>query len=128
AITLLPALLSLVGDKIVSKRARERAAAGVVSEPKSARWVQLLTKAAIPVSLVVVAVLGTIALPATQMRTALPDGSAEAADSMAFQAYQQTSDKFGAGYNGPLLVLADLPGDLNQRQADSLALDVADQL
>ncbi|MGR6901320.1 MMPL family transporter, partial [Glutamicibacter sp. BSL13] len=128
AITLLPALLSLVGDKIVSKRARERAAAGVVSEPKSARWVQLLTKAAIPVSLAVVAVLGTIALPATQMRTALPDGSAEAANSMAFQAYQQTSDKFGAGYNGPLLVLADLPGDLNQRQADSLALDVADQL
>lgn len=128
AITLLPALLSLVGNKIVSKRARAKATTAAHAEPKSGRWVGLITKAAIPVSLIVVALLGTIALPAAQMRTALPDGSAEAADSMAFQAYQQTSDKFGAGYNGPLLVLADLPEGLSQREADSLALDVADEL
>ena len=128
AITLLPALLSLAGEKIVSKRARAKAEAGIGKKPKSAGWVKLLTKAAIPVSLVVVALLGTIALPATQMRTALPDGSAEAADSMAFQAYEQTADKFGAGYNGPLLVLADLPEGLSERDAESLALDVADEL
>jgi len=128
AITLLPALLSLVGNKIVSKRARAKAATAAHAEPRSGRWVGLITKAAIPVSLIVVALLGAIALPAAQMRTALPDGSAEAADSMAFQAYQQTSDKFGAGYNGPLLVLADLPEGLSQREADSLALDVADEL
>ena len=131
-ITLLPALLSIVGPRLVSKRARRKAAQEAenptIKEPVSARWVRMVTKVAVPATLIVVALLGTIALPATQMRTALPDGSAEPADSQAFQAYDQTSDKFGAGYNGPLLVLADLPSGLSQRDADSMSLDVADTL
>ncbi|GAA1409317.1 hypothetical protein AUR04nite_22430 [Glutamicibacter uratoxydans] len=131
-ITLLPALLSLAGTRLVSKRAFRKAAEQaehpVIKEPVSARWVRLVTKVAIPAALVVIALLGAIALPAAQMRTALPDGSAEPADSQAFQAFEQTSDKFGAGYNGPLLVLADLPAGLSQRDADSMALDVADTL
>ncbi|MGO2029910.1 MAG: MMPL family transporter [Glutamicibacter ardleyensis] len=127
-ITLLPALLSFAGNKLVSKRARKHAKKPVTKEPISARWVRMVTKIAIPVSLLVIVVLGAIALPVSQMRTALPDGSAEAADSQAFQAYQQTSDKFGAGYNGPLLVLADLPEGLSQRQADTKSLDIADML
>lgn len=131
-ITLLPALLSLVGQRLVSKRARDKAAAQeqepVFKEPISARWVRTVTKFAVPVTLVVVVLLGAIALPASQMRTALPDGSAEPADSEAFQAFEQTSDKFGAGYNGPLLVLADLPENLNKRDAESKALDVADEI
>ncbi len=131
-ITLLPALLSLAGARLVSKRARAKAAAEAenptIKEPISARWVRLVTKVSIPAVLLVVIVLGAIALPAAQMRTALPDGSAEPADSQAFQAYEQTSDKFGAGYNGPLLVLADLPEGLTQREADTMSLDVADML
>jgi len=131
-ITLLPALLSLAGNRLVSKRARRKAAAQAenpeIKEPLSARWVRMVTKVAVPATLLVVIVLGAIALPATQMRTALPDGSAEPADSQAFQAFEQTSDKFGAGYNGPLLVLADFPENLTERQAQSKALDVADML
>lgn len=131
-ITLLPALLSLAGNKLVSKRARKKAAAQAanpkIKESFSIRWVRMVTKIAVPVTLLVVVVLGAIALPATQMRTALPDGSAEPADSQAFQAYEQTSDKFGSGYNGPLLVLADLPAGLSERQADEMSLDVADKL
>ncbi|WP_413455741.1 MMPL family transporter [Glutamicibacter sp. FR1] len=131
-ITLLPALLSLAGNKLVSKRAREKAAADAenpkVKESVSTRWVRMVTKIAVPVTLLVVVVLGAIALPATQMRTALPDGSAEPADSQAFQAYEQTSDKFGSGYNGPLLVLADLPAGLSEREAEEKSLDVADLL
>ena len=131
-ITLLPALLSLAGAKLVSKRARKKAAAYAenpkVKESISTRWVRMVTKMAVPVTLLVVVVLGAIALPATQMRTALPDGSAEPADSQAFQAYEQTSDKFGSGYNGPLLVLADLPAGLSERDAEEKSLDVADLL
>ena len=88
----------------MSKRARKKAAAQAanpkIKESFSIRWVRMVTKIAVPVTLLVVVVLGAIALPATQMRTALPDGSAEPADSQAFQAYEQTSDKFGSGYNG----------------------------
>lgn len=128
AVTLLPALLAIAGPRLVSKRARARAANPVIRDPFASRWARIVTKVAIPATLVVIAALGAIALPAAQMRTALPDGSAEPVDSQAFQAYQQTSDKFGAGYNGPLLVLADLPSGLDQRQADSAALDVAERL
>ncbi|ALQ31537.1 multidrug RND transporter [Arthrobacter sp. YC-RL1] len=131
-ITLLPALLSLAGNRLVSKRARAKAAVEAenptIKEPISSRWVRTVTKVAIPAVLLVVVVLGAIALPSAQMRTALPDGSAEPADSQAFQAFEQTSDKFGAGYNGPLLVLADLPEGLSQRDADTMSLDVADML
>ena len=131
-ITLLPALLSLAGNRLVSKRARAKAAAEAenptIKEPFSSRWVRMVTKVSIPAVLLVVVVLGAIALPSAQMRTALPDGSAEPADSQAFQAFEQTSDKFGAGYNGPLLVLADLPEGLSQRDADTMSLDVADML
>lgn len=131
-ITLLPALLSLAGNRLVSKRARAKAAAEAenptIKEPFSSRWVRMVTKVAIPAVLLVVVVLGAIALPSAQMRTALPDGSAEPAGSQAFQAFEQTSDKFGAGYNGPLLVLADLPEGLSQRDADAMSLDVADML
>ncbi|MEG0212329.1 MAG: MMPL family transporter [Glutamicibacter sp.] len=131
-ITLLPALLSLAGTKLVSKRARKKAAADAenpqIKESFSIRWVRMVTKIAVPVTLLVIVVLGAIALPATQMRTALPDGSAEPADSQAFQAYEQTSDKFGSGYNGPLLVLADLPAGLSEREAEETSLDVAEKL
>lgn len=42
------------------------------------------------------------------MRLGLPAGSSEPVDSSAYKAYQLIDDKFGAGVNGPLLVVADL--------------------
>ena len=50
-----------------------------------------------------IAVLGTIALPATQMRLGLPSGSSEATDSAQYKAYKTLEQEFGAGQNGPLL-------------------------
>ena len=54
-------------------------------------------------------VLGVVALPALDMRLGLPDGSSEAVDSTQYQSYTLIEDKFGAGVNGPLLVVATLP-------------------
>ncbi|BDZ44889.1 hypothetical protein GCM10025866_07980 [Naasia aerilata] len=106
AITFTPALLSLVGMRILRKK--ERAAIGSVdtgrlpSKPMS-------TARAVLTLLAGVAVLGTLALPALQMRLGLPDGSSEAVDSTQYEAYTTIGDKFGDGQNGPLLVVADLP-------------------
>ena len=56
-----------------------------------------------------VAVLVAMALPALSMRLGLPDGATEPAGSTQNRAYVLTAEKFGAGVNGPLLVVATLP-------------------
>jgi len=101
-----PALLSIIGMRIL--RGKERTRIGntgstrVPNKPMST-WRAVITLVA------GVAVLGTIALPATQMRLGLPSGSSEAVDSSQYKAYKTLSKEFGAGQNGPLLVVATLP-------------------
>jgi len=106
AITLTPAVLSLVGGKILTKKARARIGkaenrAKVPTKPMST------VRAAITV-VAGVAVLLIIAIPALSMRLGLPAGSSEPVDSSAYKAYKLVDDKFGAGVNGPLIVVADL--------------------
>ncbi|RUQ02080.1 MMPL family transporter, partial [Curtobacterium sp. HSID17257] len=101
-----PALLSLLGMRILRKKERQQightGAVQVPNKPMST-WRAVITLVA------GVAVLGTIALPATQMRLGLPTGASEATDSSQYKAYKALEDEFGAGQNGPLLVVADLP-------------------
>jgi len=75
-----------------------------------------------------VLLLGIIAVPAASLRTALPDGSAEPEGSSALQAYELMSERFGGGYNGPVMVVADLPAGLDADGAESANLDLADRL
>ncbi|MFM9920465.1 MMPL family transporter [Lacisediminihabitans sp. H27-G8] len=117
AITFTPAMLSLVGLRILRKK--ERLAIGHASA-KRVPNTPMKTWRAIVTLVVGVAVLGVIALPAMNMRLGLPVGSSEATTSSQYKAYKTLEDKFGAGQNSPLLVVADLPaaatGDELQRQ------------
>lgn len=101
-----PALLSLLGMRILRKKERQQightGSVRVPNKPMST-WRAVITLVA------GVAVLGTIALPATQMRLGLPTGASEATDSSQYKAYKALEDEFGAGQNGPLLVVAELP-------------------
>ncbi|GAA1876914.1 hypothetical protein GCM10009715_24590 [Paeniglutamicibacter psychrophenolicus] len=133
AITLTPALLGIIGTKLVSKRAWARRGAAGEAQARAPRndagnrgWGAVVTRRPWIATIASIAILAIVALPALQLRTALPDGSAEPVDSGAYKAYEQMSDAFGAGYNGPLLVLADLPAGLDARGADAANLDVAD--
>jgi RND superfamily putative drug exporter len=101
-----PALLSLLGLRILRKKERQQightGSVPVPNKPMST-WRAVITLVA------GVAVLGTIALPATQMRLGLPSGSSEAVESSQYKAYKTLEKEFGAGQNGPLLVVATLP-------------------
>ncbi|OEI67667.1 MMPL family transporter [Curtobacterium sp. ER1/6] len=101
-----PALMSLLGMRLLRKKERARigdtGSIRVPNKPMST-WRAVITLVA------GVAVLGTIALPATQMRLGLPTGASEATDSSQYEAYKALEREFGAGQNGPLLVVADLP-------------------
>ncbi|WP_147794653.1 MMPL family transporter [Cellulomonas sp. Y8] len=106
AITLTPALLSRIGLRVLPKK--KRATVGH-EEPEAVPTTPMKTSRAVLTLVAGVAALLIIAIPALSMRLGLPDGSSESPESTQYRAYQITADKFGAGVNGPLLVVANLP-------------------
>ncbi|PKH38333.1 putative drug exporter of the RND superfamily [Nocardioides alpinus] len=117
AITLTPAVLALVGPRILRRRERARLATGEAYEDDAKitdRDKPMSTTRAWTVLGLGVAALLVIAAPATQMRLGLPDGSTQPPDSAGFKAYDIQAQKFGDGSNGPLLVVADLPAPVGE--------------
>lgn len=118
ALTLTPALLSLMGLRVLPRRVRRSLAAGKAPDAAAqaaahesdgrrgwAAWVQARPWLALVGVLAIVAGLGW---PAAQLRLGLPDGSAEPAGSTAYQTYDTVREEFGAGANGPIIVVAEL--------------------
>ncbi|GLY16694.1 membrane protein [Kineosporia sp. NBRC 101677] len=106
ATTFTPALLSLVGVRILRKKERADANA---STPVMGTDSTMSTRTSVLTLIAGIAVLAVIALPALNMRLGLPDGASQPEDSPGYQAYQVQEEKFGEGFNGPLLVVANLP-------------------
>jgi len=109
ALTLLPALLGLVGERICSAKARERRRAKVEAESHSVadHWVKGVIRFRWPVIAVVIATLGIAAIPAASMDLGIPTGATANKDTAARQSYEAISRGFGEGFNGPLLVTAE---------------------
>jgi RND superfamily putative drug exporter len=115
AITLTPALLSLIGMRVLPKRARAKIGHPdhVVTVPKPMPTWRAIVSAVLAVGILLVA-----AIPALSLRLGLPDGSSEAEDSTQYRAYTIVADEFGAGRNGSLVVTAE----------PSTAVDADDEL
>ncbi len=140
ALTLTPAVLSVIGSKLISKRAWAKAAKhnaepGHESEDRASDerrsshgWGGLVTRHPIVALLAGVALLGIIAVPAGQLRLALPDGGSEPVDSQAYKSYEVTGRSFGEGTTGPIVVVGDIPAGLSDTEAQARQLDVADAL
>lgn len=138
ALTLTPAMLSLIGRRIISRRAWAKADAHnaevgheladkASDEEKSTRgWGGLVTRHPVIALLAGVLLLGTLALPATQLQLALPDGGSEPVESEAYQAYDLTARSFGEGVTGPIVVVGEFPEGLDATAAQKLQYDVAD--
>ena len=112
ALTLLPALLGLVGERICSDKARSRRRARVEAESHSVadHWVKGVIRFRWPVIAGVVAILGVMAIPAASMNLGIPTGATANQDTAARQSYEAVSQGFGEGFNGPLLVTAEPTG------------------
>jgi len=130
AITLTPALLKLVGKRVLGRRDRAVLAAGPREQPVKKRKAprQFTVLQAIGIVVVSVAGLLVLAIPALDLRLNLPDGSTEAHDSTQYQAYETVSEAFGAGVNGPLLVVADLPASADEAELTAHQITVAQAL
>lgn len=113
ALTLLPALLGLVGERICSAKARAKSS-NVKSETPQGfahKWVTGIVKGRWAVVLVVIVILGVAAIPVAKMEMGIPSGATANLDTTARQSYDAISDGFGEGFNGPLLLVAEPQGD-----------------
>jgi RND superfamily putative drug exporter len=135
AITIVPALLSFARFNVVNKKERQRITLSKPSDESHVshtsiayRWVSLLTK--MPVMVLVVTIIGlvAIALPATKIQLGLPDDGTAASQSTQRKAYDLLTEGFGAGFNAPLIVVADLPSGLSTDAQQAELVSIASNL
>jgi RND superfamily putative drug exporter len=109
AITLQPALLGFAGDRVLPRRLRRDPApatpAAAHPEGFGFRWARLVIRRRIPILIVGVLGLAVLALPATDMRLALPDASAAPHGTSARTAADLIAEGFGPGFNGRLALV-----------------------
>jgi len=109
AVTLLPALLSLLGDRIDKGRiGRRHRTTKPVEETGWWRFGHRVSARPVPYLIGAVLTLVVIALPAFWMQTAFPAAGDAPRHTTHRQAYDLLTEGFGAGINAPLLVVADL--------------------
>ncbi|QIK66239.1 MMPL family transporter [Nocardioides sp. HDW12B] len=129
ALTLVPAALALVGERLRPRAPRRRRRTRDRDRPRRTtgeRWVALVTRRPALTTVVVLAGLLLMAFPAKDLALGLPDtGSAERGSSER-RTYDLVSEEYGAGFNGPLLVVVDIirtrePVQVMERIGDDLA-------
>jgi putative drug exporter of the RND superfamily len=101
AITLLPIMFGAL-----SKRLKPKRYAHVAPSRAFARWGELVTRRPWLAIGAGALVMLALAFPVTQMRLGQPDDGNKPAGEIQRTAYDQLSTGFGAGSNGPLLIVA----------------------
>ena len=105
ALTLLPALLGLVRERICSPRARaHQARPGDRSRSPARRWVGLVVRHRWAAVLLVTGVTALLALPLSSMRLGMPSAESYGSGSAQREGYDVVAEGFGEGFNGPLTV------------------------
>lgn len=125
AITLAPAILGLVGTRLLSGKAR-----ATIGQPHAAGKPvkQMSTLRAIVTVLVSVIALLIVAIPSMSMRLGLPDGASEPSDSTSYRAFHIVDEQFGEGANGPLLVTATLDDAVSDDDLLATQVEIAQTL
>ena len=111
SLTLLPALLSRFGARLVapSRAERRRAARGTPArESLWRRWSVLVQARAWPLAGVSLAIMIAILAPVTALRLDNSDAGNDPAGTSTRVAFDMLARGFGPGFNGPLAVVADL--------------------
>jgi RND superfamily putative drug exporter len=109
AVTLLPALLGLLGDKIDSGRlVRRHRPAKRVEDSAWWRFGHRVSGRPWPYLLGAIVTLVAIATPALWLQTAFPAAGDAPAETTHRQAYDLLTEGFGVGINAPLTIVADL--------------------
>jgi RND superfamily putative drug exporter len=109
AVTLLPALLAMVGHRLDRLSVHRRVHSG--GENVWHRWSRFVQRHAGAAAVSGFVVLGALAVPTLSMRLASADAGNDPRGSTTRVAYDRIAEGFGTGLNGPLLVVVDPLGD-----------------
>ena len=134
AVTLTPAVLSLAGTKIMSKKLwasidtpqkiAERRAQDAARTEKPNGWLRLVLARPLLTLVAGTLALLAVAAPMSQMRLGLPDASNYPSDSAAYKSYALVKDKFGEGMSAPLVAVAHTPANMSEEQAQQAQIDI----
>ncbi|HEY4095440.1 MAG TPA: MMPL family transporter, partial [Baekduia sp.] len=108
AITLLPALLGVVGDRIDALALPHHKQGGDGHPHGWARWAEGVVRRPVMATVSAVVVLAALAIPALTLYLGQQDNGALPTSTDARRAYDGMTAGFGVGSNGPLLVAVDL--------------------
>ncbi|MGW1912475.1 MMPL family transporter [Streptomyces sp. NPDC002076] len=126
SITLLPALLSYIGPRALSRRERRRLAEHgprpELPTGLAARWSALVERRPKLLGSLAVAVIALLALPTLSLHLGTSDQGNDPRTSTTRKAYDLLADGFGPGVNGPLTLVTRVDG-----ADDRLALDNLDE-
>ena len=107
AITLVPALCGLAGDRLLPRRTRTGRDAGIAKPPLIARWAARVARRPIAAALAALTFLLLLAAPTVGMRTWPQDGSSNSPSTSVRRAYDLIAEEYGAGANGPFTIVVD---------------------
>jgi RND superfamily putative drug exporter len=113
SVTLLPALLGFAGTNIDKLHVPfVKRSTGEGSDANLAhRWARTVQRRPWPAAILAFGFLILLALPVLDLRLGFPDASNNAPDSTTRKAFDLQTEAFGAGANGPLMLVADSKSD-----------------
>ncbi len=134
SITLFPALLGYLGKHVdrlrlpVGRGHTVVVAEGGHVEPSRGwlAWSRLIDRHRIAAALVGVLVLLALAAPFLAVRFGFPDAGNNREETSSRQAYDMLAEGFGAGMNGPLLLVAEVPQGSSDGTLDQIGAAVAE--
>ncbi|MFJ9250524.1 MMPL family transporter [Streptomyces sp. NPDC101776] len=110
AITLLPALLGMIGHRVLSRRERRAPVGDASGSGLWGRWAARVQARPKALGLLALAVLAALALPTLSLRLGASDDGNLPTTSTNRQAYDMIAGGFGPGFNGPLVLAVQAPG------------------
>ncbi len=119
AVTLLPALLALTGDRIGALRVRTLPTDEATRQGRWAKWAAEIAKYPVLAGLVALAILLPLMVPMLSLTFGQQDVAAQSTGTTARRAYDLISKGFGPGVNGPLLIAVTLKSPAQPASAAS---------
>ncbi len=127
SVTLLPAVLGFVGEKIDKWSLPHARKQDVTKDSMWVRWSRTLQRRPWTFALVGLAILLVLSIPVISLRLGVADAGNDPTSQTTRRSYDLLAEGFGPGSSGPLLVVAQFDSPEQKAAIDQLAADLADR-
>ncbi|NUP39062.1 MAG: MMPL family transporter [Streptomyces sp.] len=122
AVTLLPAMFGFLGHRVLSRKERRALAEegpreGEKPGGRAVRWASFVERRPKVLAAVALVVMAVLAIPTLSLRLGTNDQGNQPESQTTRKAYDLLAEGFGPGFNGPLLMVADVSGGAAEQRA-----------